>query len=96
MAKLAAGVGPRLWRQCVCAQRSWPCSPGPRVGQTGKLPGFEEMDLFILLDVLCKTDVLLVHIAAPPPRASRGLRIASSVLAVTCVTVCLRMHCNVM
>ena len=29
VAKLAAGVGPRLWRQCVYAQRSWPCSPGP-------------------------------------------------------------------
>ena len=96
VAKLAAGVGPRLWRQCVCAQRSWPCSPGPRVGQTGKLPGFEEMDLSILLDVLCKTDVLLVHIAAPPPRASRGLRIASSVFAVTRVTICLHMHCTVM
>ena len=27
--KLAAGVGPRLWRQCVLAQRTWPCSPGP-------------------------------------------------------------------
>ena len=54
------------------------------------------MVLFIVLDVLCKTGALLVHIAAPPPRASRGLRIASSVLAVTCVTVCLHMHCKVM
>ena len=96
MAKLAAGVGPRLWRQCVCAQRSWPCSPGPRVGQTGKLSGFEDMDLFIVLDVLRKSGVLLVHIAAPPPRASCGLRIASSVFAVTCVTVCLHVRCTVM
>ena len=55
-----------------------------------------EVDLFIVLDVLCKTGVLLVHIAAPPPCASRGLRIASSVFAVTRVTVCLRLHCTVM
>ena len=61
-----------------------------------KLLGFDVMCLYILLDVLHKTGVLLVHIAAPPPRASRDLRIASSVFAVTCVTVCLHMHCTVM
>ena len=96
VAKLAAGVGPRLWRQCVRAQRSRPCSPGPREGQTGKLPRLAEVDLFIVLDVLCKTGVLLVHIAAPPSRVSRGLRIASSVFAVSRVTDCLHMHCTVM
>ena len=70
--------------------------PGPVRRPDGEAARFEEMVLFIVLDVLCKTDVLLVHIAAPPPRASRGLRIASSVLAVTCVTICLHMHCKVM
>ena len=70
--------------------------PGPVRRPDGEAARFEEMVLFIVLDVLCKTGALLVHIAAPPPRASRGLRIASSVFAVTRVTVCLHMHCAVM
>ena len=43
-------------------------------GKTGKLLVFDVMVLYILLDVLRKTGVLLVRIAPPPPRASRGLR----------------------
>ena len=70
--------------------------PGPVRRPDGEAARFEEMVLFIVLDVLCKTGALLVHIAAPPPRASRGLRIASSVFAVTCVTIRLHMYCAVM
>ena len=44
-------------------------------GKTGKMLVFDAMMLYILLEVLCKTGVVLVRIAPlPPPRASRGLR----------------------
>ena len=44
-------------------------------GKTRKMLVLDAMMLYILLEVLCKTGVVLVRIAPlPPPRASRGLR----------------------
>ena len=48
--------------------------PGPREGRTVKLLGVAAMSLYILLGVLHKTGVLLIRIAAPPPRTSRDAR----------------------
>ena len=42
--------------------------------QTGKLLVFDVMLLYIMLDVLCMSGILLVSIVPPPQRASRGLR----------------------
>ena len=48
--------------------------PGSREGRTVSLLGINALSLYILLGVLHKTGVLLIRIAAPPPRTSGDAR----------------------